>query len=248
MVGIFQSPRPHREGAREGVGQLLTGRGGQLQAHIGGERNPDRVHQHLGHALLGDLHRGRALAEFLVKGLAAEQLQGEVHLALVIGEVVHPAERAQRIALLQPGRGLEAHEKILAGDHLGRGLADKRLHGDTARGQAPFAGAIGQGEPCRGLAFCIGDNHRQPLADPGHFTADGSIAASGLAVPLLITQIGGEVNAKFALIGVQVIPEKKHGFPLVRIKTVIGIDENRAKRRQLAIQLQLHPYIGECAP
>ena len=95
VVGIFQSPRPHREGAREGVGQLLTGRGGELQAHVGSERNPDRVHQHLGHALLGDLHRGRALAEFLVKGLAAEQLQGEVHLALVIGEVVHPAERAQ---------------------------------------------------------------------------------------------------------------------------------------------------------
>ena len=64
---------------------VVTGGGGQLHTHIGGERNLHSFEQNLRAVLLGHLHRGFALGEYLIKFLTAEQLEGEGYVALVIG-------------------------------------------------------------------------------------------------------------------------------------------------------------------
>ena len=52
-----------------------------VHTHIGGERNRRSFEQNLRAVLLGHLHRGFALGEYLIKFLTAEQLEGEGYVA-----------------------------------------------------------------------------------------------------------------------------------------------------------------------
>ncbi len=126
----------------------------------------------------------------MVKRLTAEQPQRERHVSFVVREIMHAAQHAQRVALLQTRGRLEAHEKILSRDHLGRRLADKRLHRHPARGEPPFAGAARQRKFHRGLALGISDDGWQPLTRAGQLAPDDGIhSAAILASSLVISSI-----------------------------------------------------------